>query len=44
MADYSGSMRPYRKDGSVQALSVHQGRTDRPVAGLGHMGRPATTG
>ncbi|WP_175409094.1 VWA domain-containing protein [Streptomyces sp. TRM64462] len=73
VVDYSGSMRPYYKDGSVQALADrvlglsanldddgsvpvvffstdvdaftdidlagHEGRVDRIVAGLGHMGR-----
>ncbi|MDX3261273.1 VWA domain-containing protein [Streptomyces sp. NPDC093228] len=73
--DYSGSMKPYYEDGSVQALADrvlgltahidddgvvpvvffstdidavthvslddHQGRIDRIVAGLGHMGRTA---
>lgn len=73
VVDYSGSMRPYYDDGSVQALADrvlglsahldddgrvpvvffstevdaetdieladHQGRIDRIVAGLGHMGR-----
>ncbi|AVV43199.1 VWA domain-containing protein [Streptomyces sp. ID05-04B] len=73
VVDYSGSMKPYYQDGSVQALADrvlglsahldddgrvpvvffstdvdavtdialadHQGRVDRIVAGLGHMGR-----
>ncbi|MFC8429762.1 vWA domain-containing protein [Streptomyces sp. NPDC057253] len=73
VVDYSGSMRPYYRDGSVQALAdrvlglsahldddgrvpvvffstdvdavtdielaAHQGRVDRIVAGLGHMGK-----
>jgi hypothetical protein len=75
VVDYSGSMKPYYEDGSVQALADrvlglsahldddgvvpvvffstdidavthvslddHQGRIDRIVAGLGHMGRTA---